>query len=195
MSRAWRLPASRPLQLLLLNVLGSAAAVAAPAYYRLDPDHSFVHFEVVHFGTSTLRGRFGPLSGDVMLDREAGRGDVGMRVATARVSTGLAVLDARLRQADLLASDEYPEAFFVATRFRFEDGKVAEVRGEFTWRGTSMPLSLFALRFGCRNDARGEVCGGDFEGEFLRGEFGATFGLPLVSNRVGLRVQVEAVRQ
>ena len=76
-----------------------------------------------------------------------------------------------------------------------EDGKVAEVRGEFTWRGTSMPLSLFALRFGCRNDARGEVCGGDFEGEFLRGEFGATFGLPLVSNRVGLRVQVEAVRQ
>ena len=197
MSRARRLP---PLLLRLLPgwlsaVLGADAAMAAPAHYRLDPEHSFVHFEVLHFGTSTQRGRFGLLSGAVMIDREAGRGDLAVRVATAQVSTGLAVLDARLRQADLLASDEFPEAFFVATRFRFNAGKLAEVRGEFTWRGVSMPLSLLALRFGCRNDARGEICGGDFEGEFLRSEFGATFGLPLIGNRVGLRVQVEGVRQ
>ena len=185
----------RLLHALVLGGLWAVTATAAPAYYRLDPDHSFVHFEVLHFGTSTLRGRFGPLAGDVMIDREARRGEVGLRVATAQVSTGLAVLDARLRQADLLASGEFPEAFFVATRFRFDAGSLAEVRGEFTWRGVSMPLSLFALRFGCRIDARGEVCGGDFEGQFLRSEFGATFGLPLVGNRVQLRVQVEGVRQ
>jgi polyisoprenoid-binding protein YceI len=96
---------------------GSAHAQALA--YTLDPDHSFVHFEVQHFGTSTTRGRFGPVRGVVLLDRAAGRGELSLRIPTASVDTGIAVFNARLRQADLLASTEHPEAFFVATRFRF----------------------------------------------------------------------------
>ena len=38
-------------------------------------------------------------------------------------------------------------------------------------------------------------CGGDFEGELLRSAFGASFGVPLVADRVRLRVQVEGVRR
>jgi polyisoprenoid-binding protein YceI len=38
--------------------VGAAPARAAPAVYALDPAHSFVHFGVLHFGTSTLWGRF-----------------------------------------------------------------------------------------------------------------------------------------
>ena len=59
-----------PLCLLAL----AASAAAQPALYRLDPEHSFVHFEVLHFGTSTLRGRFGVSQGEVELDRSAQRG-------------------------------------------------------------------------------------------------------------------------
>jgi TRAP-type C4-dicarboxylate transport system substrate-binding protein len=44
------------------------AAGAAPAEYDLDPQQTFVHFEVRHFDTSTLRGRVGPVRGEVMLD-------------------------------------------------------------------------------------------------------------------------------
>ena len=99
---------------------------------------------------------------------------------------------------DLLASDAYPDAFFVARQFRFEGARLAELRGEFTLRGISQPLSLRATKFGCRGDGKSpdgaEVCGGDFEGEILRSEFGATFGLPLVANRVKLIVQVEGRR-
>ena len=42
-----------------------SAQTAAPpvALYRLDPQHTFVHFEVKHFDTSTLRGRVGPVRG------------------------------------------------------------------------------------------------------------------------------------
>lgn len=170
-------------------------AAAQPAVYVLDPAHSFVHFEVLHFGTSTTRGRFGPVQGEVTLDRANARGEVGLRVATAGVDTGIPVFNARLREPDLLASAEHPDVFFVARQFRFQDGQLAEVRGEFTWRGTSQPLSLRARQFGCRQDAGTEVCGGDFEGEFLRSEFGATFGLPWVANRVRLLVQVEGRRQ
>ena len=120
---------------------------------------------------------------------------MGLRIATANVDTGLAIFNARLRQADLLASTEFPEAFFVARNFRFDGDQIAEVRGEFTFRGVSQPLSLRARRFGCRQDGSAEICGGDFEGELLRSEFGSTLLLPLVSDRVRLVVQVEARRR
>ena len=180
-----------------LGLLSMAAAVntaAAPAVYVLDPEHTFVYFEVQHFGTSTTRGRFGPVTGEVTLDRSLGRGELGLRINTASVDTGIPVFNARLRQADLLASTEHPEAFFVVRNFRFDGNRVTEVRGEFTLRGTSQPLSLRARHFACRQDGSVEVCGGDFEGEILRSAFGATFGLPLIGDRVRLVVQVEGRR-
>jgi polyisoprenoid-binding protein YceI len=166
---------------------------AGPATYQLDPNHSFVTFEVLHFGTSTTRGRFGPINGEVTLDRAQRRGEVALRIPTAQVDTGIPVFNARLRQSDLLASTDHPEAFFVARQFRFEGEAVAEVRGEFTLRGVSQALSLKARRFSCRleSTSNDEICGGDFEGQLLRSDFGATFGLPLIGNRIGLLVQVE----
>lgn len=175
---------------------GVPSARAEPQTYTLEPEHSWVQFELHHFGTSTIRGRFGPASGRVTLDRAALRGEVGVTVATATLSTGLRVFDARIRGADLLATDEYPTAWFVARELRFEGDALAEVRGEFTLRGTSRTLSLRADRFGCYESERfrREVCGGDFVGSFRRSDFGMSFGLPFVSDAVTLRVQVEAVR-
>jgi polyisoprenoid-binding protein YceI len=173
-----------------------AQSVAGPITYQLDPNHTFVMFEVRHFGTSTLRGRIGPVTGEVTIDRAARSGDVRLRIPMTTLDTGVRVLDSRLQQADLLATVEYPEAYFVATRFRFDEaGAVREVRGEFTLRGIGEPLSLVARSFACRHDEmlRREVCGGDFEADLKRGRFGATFGEPFVSDDVHLVIQVEGI--
>jgi polyisoprenoid-binding protein YceI len=178
---------------------GPAAPLqAAPATYTLDPAHSWVHFELLHFGTSTIRGRIGPVQGEVSLDRPAATGEVSLRIPTATVDTGLAVFNARIREPDLLSTTAWPDAYFVARRFRFDGDRLAEVRGEFTLRGVGQPLSLRAIRFACRpadpdasSSAGGEICGGDFEGEINRADFGATFGLPFIASRVRLIVQVE----
>jgi polyisoprenoid-binding protein YceI len=184
------------MKLALLLALLPLTALADRVSYELDPEHTFVHFEVLHFDTSTLRGRFGPVTGEVQIDRAAGSGALSLRIATAGVSTGLAVLDSRLRRDDLLATEAFPEAYFVATRFRFAGDTLAEVRGEFTLRGMSQPLSLTAVRYGCRREgATGEVCGGDFEAEIKRSEFGASFGLPFVGDRVRLHIQAEGRRR
>lgn len=183
---------------LLLAAVLAAPASAQPVSYTLDRDHSWVHFEVLHFGTSTIRGRIGPIEGSVTLDPRAGTGEVGLTIPTGTVDTGLAVFNSRLRQDDLLASTAHPVAYFVARRFTFAGGRVQALRGEFTWRGVSQPLELRAQRYVCRevmqDGARVEVCGGDFEGEVSRSEYGATFGLPLVGDRVRLLVQVEGRR-
>jgi polyisoprenoid-binding protein YceI len=183
--------------LLAAALAAAGASGAAPVTYRLEPDHSFVHFEVLHFGTSTIRGRFAVADGRVELDREARAGWVHLAVRTAGVDTGLPAFDERLRQPDLLASGEFPEATFTASGFVFDGDAVAAVSGELTLRGTSRPLTLRALHFGCRVAAETgrEVCGGDFEGEVRRADFGASFGMPFVANRVRLVVQVEGRRE
>lgn len=175
----------------------AAAPRAEPVSYVLEPAHSWVQFELSHFGTSTIRGRLGPATGRVTLDRAAGTGELGITVATGSLSTGLPAFDARIRRADLLAVEQHPQAWFVARTLRFEGEALAEVHGEFTLRGASRTLDLRAERFGCYDSPqlRRPVCGGDFVGVFRRSDFGMSFGLPFVGDEVTLRVQVEAVRE
>jgi polyisoprenoid-binding protein YceI len=182
---------------LALGLAIAAGGTAAQSVtYRFDPSHSFVQFEVLHFGTSTLRGRFGPLDGVATLDMPAAKGQVSLSIPTQAVSTGLAVLDSRLRQDDLLDSKAHPQAYFVAERFVFDGPTLREVRGEFTLRGISRPLTLHAQRFACSTHpvVQRPWCGGDFEAELRRSDYGLTFGLPLVADRVRLLIQVEAIQ-
>lgn len=169
-------------------------AEAEPAAYRVDPDHTRVHFEVRHFGTSTTRGRFGQVAAAIVLDRAARRGELSVTVDTGIVDSGVAPLDGMLRGASFLAAAEHPQAWFVASQLVFDADRLTEARGEFTLRGISRPLTLRALHFACRQEADREVCGGDFEAEFRRSDYGITFGLPFVADAVRLVIQVEASR-
>jgi len=175
----------------LAAALFALHAAAAPVVYTLDPDHSFVQFEVLHFGTSTIRGRFGPIAGEVTLDREAGSGVIRITVDTASVSTGWRNFDGRLREADLLASADFPKAVFASERLRFEGERLAEVSGTLELRGSSHPLVLRALRFGCEPGKEPQVCGGDFEAELQRSAYGMVYLLPFVGDSVRLLVQVQ----
>lgn len=180
----------------LAAALVAAAAPAEPQGYTFDPTHSFVTFEVLHFDTSTIRGRFGPLQGRVLIDRAARTGHVGLEIDTASVSTGVPLLDKLVRGSEMLDAAADPKAYFDARGFSFDaQGRVTSVRGEFMLRGTSRPLTLTALRYRCYHSPLfgREVCGGDFEGEIDRSAFGITDGLPFVADRVRLVVEVEAV--
>jgi polyisoprenoid-binding protein YceI len=183
---------------LLIAVAGctAAAAAAAPAIYRLDPQQTRVHFEVQHFGTSTSRGRFDTIDGVITLDRDARSGEVSIEVSTPSVDTGMKPFDSVLRRDDMLAALAHPKAYFVARQLQFDGDRIGAVHGEFTLRGTSRPLTLRALRFACRPhpQLQREVCGGDFEAELRRSDFGMHFGLPWIADRVRLLIQVEALR-
>jgi polyisoprenoid-binding protein YceI len=180
-----------------LLAAAAACAHAEPVAWRIDPAATRVHFEVLHFGTSTSRGRFDRLGGSIVLDGAAHQGEISIEVDTASVSTGLAPFDSVLRGSDLLAVDAHPKAWFIARRIAFDGAAPRRVQGEITLRGISRPLELRALRYACRTPVaapRREVCGGDFEAELRRSDFGMHFGLPFVADRVRLRIQVEAVR-
>jgi polyisoprenoid-binding protein YceI len=175
--------------------LAQASAPAAAPTWALDPTHTFVHWEVVHMGTSTIRGRFDQVAGSVQFDPKAQQLAVSITIATASVSSGVPILDALLKGSSMLDTAANPQAFFVARGARFEGETPRELRGEFTLRGISQPLTLRALRWNCGLSPlfRRTVCGGDFEAEIVRSSFGITHSLPFVADKVRLVVQVEAI--
>ena len=172
-------------------------APPGPASYTLDPTHTFVHWEVLHMGTSTIRGRFDKAAGRVEFEPKAQRLDVTIRIDTASVNSGVAPLDTLLRGSAMLDVAASPQATFTSGSARFEGEVPKEVRGQLTLRGTTQPVTLRNLRWKCGLNLlfRREVCGGDFEAQIDRSTFGITHSLPFVADPVRLLVQVEGIKQ
>ncbi|MEO8155222.1 MAG: YceI family protein [Rhizobacter sp.] len=173
----------------------SFSAQAQGVTYTLDPAHTHVHWEVLHFGTSTSRGRFDEVSGSLKLDAAARTGEVSVAITTTSVNTGVGPLNSVLRSS-YLATTEFPQAYFVASGWRWTAEAPLEVRGELTLHGVSRALVLRAPLLHCDTQPllKREVCGADLEGELQRSDFGITDGLPFIANRVRLVIQVEAIR-
>jgi polyisoprenoid-binding protein YceI len=180
-------------------VLGTPVATAQSGSqpYRLDPTHTTVHWEVVHMGTSTSRGRFESISGQAVFD-PGQRLEVDIQIDTASVSTGIRPFDNVLKGSNFLAVTEHPRARFVAGDVRWGPTGLApaELRGEITLRGRTQPLTLTAERWHCGNNPifGREVCGGDFTAVLSRSAFGMGFASSMADDRVRLMVQVEAIR-
>ena len=99
----------------------ATAAQAQSTTYWLDPGHTRVHWEVMHFGTSTSRGRFDDVRGSIELDATAGTGEVSIEVRTASVNTGVAAFDTHLKGRDFFNVEQFPRARFVGDQFVFLD--------------------------------------------------------------------------
>jgi polyisoprenoid-binding protein YceI len=179
-------------------VLLASTVSAQAASYAIDPTHTYVTFEIGHFGTSTNRGRFDKKEGSVELDRAAKTGKVEIVVDTTSISTGFAMFNKHLQSNELFDAEKYPTMKFAADKFVFNGDKVAEVTGTLTLLGKTNPLTLKATNFNCYENPmlKREVCGGDFEGTLDRTQYGMNYGIDWgFPKNVHLVVQVEAIKQ
>jgi polyisoprenoid-binding protein YceI len=173
-------------------------AHAEVATYNIDPTHTFVTFEVTHFGTSTNRGRFDRKEGTVQLDKAARTGKVDLTLETGSIDTGMVAFDKHLQSDSFLNAALFPTAKFTASNFTFSGDKVSEVAGQLTMLGKTLPVLLKATNFNCYMNPmlKREVCGGDFETTIVRSQWGMNWGINLgIPDAVKLAVQVEAVKQ
>ena len=74
---------------LIATALAAAAlaAQAQSASYAIDPTHTFATFEILHFGTSTSRGRFDKKEGTIEFDRAGKTGKLDITIDMASIST------------------------------------------------------------------------------------------------------------
>ncbi|MFN3439436.1 MAG: YceI family protein [Acidovorax sp.] len=174
------------------------AGAAQAATYAIDPTHTFVTFEISHFGATTNRGRFDKKQGTVEFDRAAKTGKVDITIDTTSVNTGTPAFDKHLQSADLFDAAKHPTIKFVSDKFSFTGDKVSEVTGQLTLLGKTAPITLKATQFNCYDSPmlKREVCGGDFEATIDRTQWGMNYGVEWgFQKNVRLVVQIEAVKQ
>ena len=179
-------------------VVASMGLQAQVVNYAIEPTHTFVTFEISHFGTSTNRGRFDKKEGMVQLDRSAKTGKVDLTIDMASINTGTPGFDKHLQGMDLFNVKDYPTAKFTADKFSFNGDKVTEVAGNLTMMEKTNPVVLKATNFNCYQHPmiKREVCGGDFEATIDRSQWGVNYGLIFgFPKNVKLVIQVEAVKQ
>jgi len=184
--------------LIAAAALAAGAAQAQSATYTFDPAHTFVTFEISHFGTSTNRGRWDKKEGTVQLDKAAKTGKVDLTIDMTSLNTGTEAFTKHLRSADFFNTEKFPTAKFTADKFSFNGDKVSEVAGDLTMLGQTHPITLKAINFNCYQSPmlKREVCGGDFEAVVDRSAYGMNYGIQWgFPKDVHLVIQVEAVKQ
>lgn len=181
-----------------LALASAVTASAAPQRYVIEPLHTFVTLEVLHFGTSTVRARFDRKDGHIVLDREARTGEAMITIDTASVSSGVPDFDKHLKSKDFFDAANTPEATFTGTKFAFDGDRITGVDGTLTLLGRTNPVSLKALRFNCYDNPilKARVCGGDFETTIRRSQWGMNWGINMgIPDDVRLVIQVEMIAQ
>ena len=190
------LPASFAQQKAPEAAAGPSGAPTKGARYVIDPTHTFVIYEIGHYGTSTNRGRFSTKDGSVQINADASGGKIDITMDIASIHTGVELLNRHLESKDFFNVAEFPTARFVADRFVLADGKLQQIQGSLQLLGRTQPVTLKTTRFGCYVSPmiRRQVCGGDFETTVERSRWGLTWGLAFgFEDKVRLLVQVEAI--
>ena len=96
------------------------------ARYVIDPTHTFVMYEMGHYGTTTNRGRFSTKDGIVRIDETGKNGKVDIVMDMSSINTGVDLLNRHVQSKDFLNIAEFPTGRFVADKVNFSGDKVSE---------------------------------------------------------------------
>ncbi|HTO42479.1 MAG TPA: YceI family protein [Burkholderiales bacterium] len=189
----------------LPSIVCFIASVASPALtlaaeqYKIDPNHTFVHFAVVHTGVSSVRGRFNVAKGNASLDAAKQEATVTVEIDTRSLDTGVKQLDGILVGETFFDVAKFRTATFSGRAVQFTDGVPTAFEGELTVKGVTHPVRLAAERFVCQEVTvlviKHFVCGGDLTGTLKRSDFGMSKYLSMVSDEVRLTISVEGIRE
>jgi polyisoprenoid-binding protein YceI len=129
--------------LVLAAAVISSALQAAPATYRIDPEHFSIAFLIEHVGYEKVIGQFTRAEGEFVYDEEAHTlhsGHVDVRADS--VFSNHAKRDAHVRSGDFLNAKAYPQVRFVAKQYRADGAAGGILTGDLTLLGQTRPVQL-----------------------------------------------------
>ena len=181
----------------LSGLLASACALAAPVAYTLDPAHTQVQFSWNHLQYSNPEAGFDVVSGTLMWDADdIANSSVDVTMAVDSVHSHVAALDDKLKSAEFLDAQQYPQARFVSTRVeRIDAGGHLRISGNLTVHGTTRPVSLDAHlnRIGTYPMLEVPAAGFSASAVIKRSEFGVGEGIPFVGDELKVHITTEAL--
>jgi polyisoprenoid-binding protein YceI len=176
-----------------------ATPLHAAERFRIDRDHTFAHFAVVHAGVSSVWARMGVTRGTATLDVAQETGEVSIELDVRSVDSGVKTLDAALVGELFFDTARYRAGRFTGRPVRFVDDVPTAFEGELTLHGVTRPVTLTATRFVCRQVKilvlDRYVCGGDLATTLKRSDFGMDRYPSMIGDEVRVVISVEAIRE
>jgi polyisoprenoid-binding protein YceI len=171
-----------------------------PGTHTIDATHTNVEFAVKHLMISTVKGRFGDVSGTVTVPA-TGEPVVDVTINAASIDTRMDARDNHLRSADFFDVEKYPTLRFVSKKATPTDDGYTLV-GDLTIKDVTRPVTLTVSEEGSAVDPWGNSKSGfSATGKINRNDFGLTrnaaleTGGVLVGEDVKLSFDVELTAQ
>jgi len=111
--------------------------------WAIDPVHSIAEFAVKHMLVSTVKGRFGSLTGTLSIDEaNPGNSSVAATLDVASIDTYESQRDAHLRSDDFFNAEQYPHITFRSTRVERKSDEEWRITGDLSIRDVTMAVTL-----------------------------------------------------
>jgi len=174
----------------------------ATTRWNIDTSHSTARFTVRHLVIAKVHGTFGSWSGAFELDGDnLARSSVTAEFDIASIDTKEEKRDAHLRSADFFDAENHPKMTFVSKQVLAEGGKVSQVIGDLTIRGTTKQVTLDVEDLGRAKDPWGnEKLAFEAKTRINRHDFGLKWNVALeaggvlVGDNVDIILEIQAAK-
>ena len=179
---------------------GPAQPPLPPNGWRVDPNHSGVHFRVRHLGLTWVNGEFKTWTASLVYDPANPMGSsVTAQIQIASISTGNDNRDNDLRSGRFFAADSFPQMTFVSTRVQSVDSTHLAVTGDLTIRGVTRQVVLATEILGMTAGARSRRMAFSATTTLNRKDWGMDFspvmeGVRAAGDEVQITIDIEAVQ-
>ncbi|MEJ7745627.1 MAG: YceI family protein [Luteimonas sp.] len=176
--------------------LTTLSVLAAPATYKLDPNHTIVLVSWNHFGFSKPTANFGQADGTIIYDASnVGKSSVQVTLPLAGLNAFVPDFDQHLRSADFFDAAKYPNITFKSTKVESMGKNKLKVTGNLTVKDQTKPVVLdVTLNKAAEQPmAKRAAIGFDATTTLKRSDFGVGKFAPNVSDEVTLRITTEAL--
>lgn len=173
--------------------IGTGAAVAAPATFIPNADHTFVRFSYDHLGFTTQESRFDRTTGTVTYDPTAATASLDLIIDTKSVDTGSERFNEHIQGTDFLDTAQYPTATFRSSSVKFDGDRPVSITGELTLKGVTRPVTLTVTSFKHGpNMMKKDSIGANATATIKRTDFNMGKYAPTVGDEVTLTIAIEA---
>lgn len=184
---------------IVLLALSLASANVIADEYVIDKKgmHAFIQFKISHLGYSWLWGRFNDFNGEFVFDKNnPSASKIEVTINTKSVDSNHAERDKHLRSDEFLDVERYPQSKFVSTSFMLNEDGTGELKGNFTLRDITKPITIAVNYIGEGKDPWGGYRVG-FEGKtrIALADYGIMKNLGPASKELDLIFSIEGVRK
>jgi len=169
--------------------MSTATTAPTAAVYTIDPAHSGAGFKIRHLMIAYIRGGFGGVTGDVILDpTNPANTKIKASINATTLHTQDEKRDAHVRGAEFLETDKYPTITFVSKKVTPEGKNRWKIVGDLTLHGVTKEATLDVESAGVESkDPWGNLrTGAEATAVIKRSDYNLKFNAPLETGGVML---------